>query len=50
VRLGNLGWRHLSGEIIAVYRRAYMSVSCRQAVPHVGLDYVYGSALAEGRL
>jgi hypothetical protein len=38
VRLGNLGWRHLSGEIIAVSWRVRISISRRQAVPHVGLD------------
>ena len=38
VRLGYLGWCHLIGQIIAVNRCAYMSVSCRQVVPHMGLD------------
>ena len=38
LRFGNLGWGHLLGEIIAVSSRDFISVSCRQAVPHVGLD------------
>jgi hypothetical protein len=50
LRFGNLGRRHLSGEIIAVSRRVRISVSCSQAVPHEGLDQVQGAALTVGKL
>ena len=36
--LSNLGRGHLPDEIIAVSRRVRVSVSCCQAIPHVGLD------------
>src|SRR5262245_19704142 len=38
LRLCNLGRGHLPGEIITVSWCVCISVSCRQAVPHIGFD------------